>query len=215
LPFAQQSRHPRCNFLKAVSDAASALKIKRESVKLVLLDWMLPGMSGLEFLKVFNRDTAAGPPILMVTARSDAGDIIEGLNAGADDYLVKPFEMAVLSARVRALLRRASGLDREEAVSGVSEIRIDGLVIHPESHEVFCENVRLKLTVSEFKLLAVLARNRGRVLTRKSLVREVQGEGISVVDRTIDTHVFGLRKKLGRCQELIETIRAVGYRVRL
>lgn len=182
---------------------------------LVVLDWMLPGASGIDVAKKIrakaNRNDLA---ILMVTARAEANDIVEGLEAGADDYLSKPFEPQVLVARVRALSRRhrrpagASAKDASEALT-IGQLHIDSA-----TYEVKCGDEKLQLTPSEFKLLQTLAQNRGRVLTRESLIEHVQGEGVSVVGRTVDTHVFGLRKKLGDCADVIETVRGIGYRVR-
>lgn len=192
-----------------------------------VLDWMLPGASGVEFLKEIRRngprDLAA---VLMLTAKGDSKDIVEGLDAGADDYLVKPFDSTVLLARVRALSRRlalqkygmsASPVPSDSAVSQKShfeEIRLGGLSLFPETYEVKCGDEPISLTPSEFKLLLALAKSQGRVLTRDSLISQVQGDGVSVVGRTVDTHVFGLRKKLGECADVIETVRGVGYRVK-
>ena len=114
-------------------------------------------------------------------------------------------------ARVRALLRRAV---RPEAPASEAIIRLGELAINSESYEVSCQGQPLSLTASEFKLLLALAQNRGRVLTRDRLIDCVQGIGVTVVDRAIDTHVFGLRKKLGPCADVIETVRGVGYRIR-
>jgi len=186
-------------------------KLSSESYDLLILDWMLPGMSGLDITRSLRADkNMQALPILMVTARMEAADIVLGLEAGTDDYVTKPFEIPVLMARVRALLRRSG------RVTEVLEemIQLGSLVIDSKAHEVKCEGTTLSLTPSEFKLLVALVQNRGRVLTRDQLIDCVQGSGVSVVDRAIDTHVFGLRKKLAGCSELIETVRGVGYRVR-
>lgn len=199
----------------AVGSAEEALPlIARNSYSLLALDWMLPGASGVEITRRLRRQADRSDlAILMVTARADAADIVEGLEAGADDYLSKPFEPAVLLARVRALLRRnrrpASLTDGE-----IQVVKVGGLALYPDTYEVKCGGQSIQLTPSEFKLLLALANNRGRVLTRDSLISQVQGEGVSVVGRTVDTHVFGLRKKLGACADVIETVRGVGYRVK-
>lgn len=181
---------------------------------LLALDWMLPGASGVEIARSVRRDQGHDPAILMVTARTEANDIVEGLEAGADDYLAKPFEPSVLVARVRALLRRNRRGTGDEPVTPTSRICLGELVIDPETYEVKCRDQAISLTPSEFKLLLALADSSGRVLTRDSLISQVQGEGVSVVGRTVDTHVFGLRKKLGSCADVIETVRGVGYRVK-
>ena len=191
--------------------------IEKQSYGLLLLDWMLPGASGLDITRSIrrraDRDDLA---ILMVTARAEATDIVMGLEAGADDYLTKPFEPAVLLARVRALMRRHRRTNSEPVEKdGENEVlRAGNLALYPAIYEVKCAGETLSLTPSEFKLLTALIQNRGRVMTRDSLIGCVQGEGVSVVGRTVDTHVFGLRKKLGACSEIIETVRGVGYRVR-
>lgn len=196
-----------------VENGEEALKcISKNRYSLLILDWMLPGISGLDLCKKIRTEklVGLGTCILMVTARAQAADIVLGLEVGADDYLTKPFDLSVFLARIRALFRRAqSGQSTEEE----NRIQIGDLVIDKDSHEVKCGKAVAELTPSEFKLLFALMRNRGRVLTRDRLIELVQGEGVSVIDRAIDTHVFGLRKKLGDCVFLIETIRGVGYRV--
>lgn len=193
------------------ADGTSALeKIKKDKFDLLILDWMLPGVSGLELIRhatARRKKENTGPAILMVTAKGANSDIVLGLETGADDYVVKPFELSVLMARVRALLRRA------EPTATSQQIEIGGLKVDPDAHEVRCGKEEISLTPYEFKLLLVLARNRGRVLTRDQLIQSVQGDGVAVVERAIDTHVFGLRKKLGACAEILETVRGVGYRV--
>jgi len=193
----------------AVENGEEALKLLQSGhYDLVILDWMLPGLSGLEICKRINRKF----PVLMVTARADTSDIVLGLEMGADDYITKPFEIFVFLARVRALLRRTQvALDRKPG----ERIEIGNLVIDLEAHRVSCASEEIPLTPSEFKLLTALIRNQGRVLSREKLIELVQGQGVAVVDRAIDTHVFGLRKKLGNCADIIETIRGVGYRVEI
>lgn len=198
----------------ASSGEEGVQKLMSNSYDLVLLDWMLPGVSGLEIARILrSKSPTASIPILMVTARAESGDIISGLESGADDYVTKPFDTTVLMARVRSLLRR-SKLQAEVLARPRKKLRIDGLELDLEAHEVRVDGDLVHLTPSEFKLLQTLMQNSGRVLTREALMGEVQGEGVSVVDRAIDTHVFGLRKKLGTCADLIETIRGIGYRVR-
>ncbi|MGE3974674.1 MAG: response regulator transcription factor [Bdellovibrionales bacterium] len=201
--------------VEEVSSGEIALqKMQQGHFDLVVLDWMLPGLDGLALTKTLKAgaiEKAAKIPILMVTAKAESDDIIRGLESGADDYVTKPFDLAVLKARVKALLRRGTG--EPISPSTKDEIRFGELTINVRSHDVHCQNEPVSLTLSEFKLLTALAQNRGRVLTRDQLINLIQGDGVAVIDRTVDTHVFGLRKKLGSCAELIETIRGVGYRI--
>lgn len=195
--------------VEPLSEGPEALKKIRESkYDLMIFDWMLPGVSGLELVKAAR---PTGGPILMVTARTEPADIVLGLECGADDYITKPFEVPVLLARVRALLRRGRA---GTAPTAGSLIKSEGLTIDKDAHEVRVDGQVVPFTVSEFKLLVALFQNPGKVLTRGQLVEMVQGTGVNVVDRTIDTHVFGIRKKLGTQGDLIETIRGVGYRVK-
>lgn len=200
----------------AVASAEEAMDlIASNRYSLLALDWMLPGASGVEVTRKLRKNAdGTDVAILMVTARAEAQDIVEGLEAGADDYLSKPFEPAVLLARVRALLRRNKRGTSVENEGGLQVVRLGALALYPETFEAKCGDAPIQLTPSEFKLLIALSGSRGRVLTRDSLISQVQGEGVSVVGRTVDTHVFGLRKKLGSCADIIETVRGVGYRVK-
>lgn len=197
----------------SVDNGEEALKLLKENVyQLLILDWMLPGVSGLELCKKI-RHTPEHPcsrvPILMVTARAHTSDIIVGLEMGADDYLTKPFEIPVFLARVRALLRRGSFLEQPKT----TKLKVGSLFIDVDAYKVTCCKKDVNLTPSEFKLLVGLTRNQGRVLTREKLIDLVQGEGVSVVDRAIDTHIYTLRRKLGRCADLVESVRGIGYRI--
>lgn len=197
-----------------VDNGEEALRVlgQGQVFQLLVLDWMLPGLSGLEVCKKLRGDASLRQmPVLMVTARAHASDIVLGLEMGADDYVTKPFELPIFLARVRALLRRSSP---ETETPAEASMQVGDLMVNLESYSVACGKKELQLTPSEFKLLVALMRSQGRVLTRERLIDMVQGEGVTVVDRAIDTHVFGLRKKLGKCSEIVETIRGVGYRVK-
>ncbi len=209
--------------VQEASDGESAFRlIGEQAFDLLVLDWMLPGASGLDLARAI-RARSSGPtdsqvPILMLTARAEPSDIITGLESGADDYVTKPFEVSVFRARVRALLRRVRGEAKPSVVKAAKppaaplqcgEVRVD-----PDAVKAWSGQSELELTHSEFKLLVALLQNQGRVLTRDLLIAAVQGQGVAVVDRAIDTHVFGLRKKLGIHADIIETVRGVGYRVR-
>lgn len=196
------------------STALQALEvIKKNKYDLIILDWMLPQMSGVELLRAWPQDVPK-VPVLMVTAKAEPQDIVQGLESGADDYITKPFEPGIFTARVKALLRRSQALKAPASAVPTDVIRLGDLSIHLTSYEVKCRQEGIHLTPSEFKILTTMAQNQGKVLTRDHLIEVVQGEGISVTGRTVDTHVFGLRKKLGECSEWIETIRGVGYRVK-
>ncbi|XGC81662.1 response regulator transcription factor [Bdellovibrio bacteriovorus] len=185
---------------------------RNPNFQLFVLDWMLPGMSGVDLvgkIKAKVRDAS----VLMVTAMAEPQDIVAGLEKGADDYLTKPFNPGVLIARVKALLRRSANIASPPSDS--SEVSVGGLKMNFKTYEISYNSEPLHLTPSEFKLLGSLVQNMGCVLTREKLIENIQGEGINVVGRTIDTHVFGLRKKLGEWGDRIETIRGVGYRVKV
>ncbi len=193
--------------------------LNRDSYDVMLLDWMLPGLSGIEIAQLVRKmDTMKDIAILMLTAKSDPDNIVEGLEAGADDYITKPFSPDILKARMSSLLRRV----QRNTVAPVQssqpdlqdEIEVGPLRVSLKTYKAYLDGEMLSLTPSEFKLLATMLEYRGRVLTRARLIEEVQGEGISVIGRTIDTHVFGLRKKLGKYADLIETVRGIGYRIR-
>jgi two-component system phosphate regulon response regulator PhoB len=189
--------------------------LQKTPYALIALDWMLPGASGVDIARRVRREPDFGDiGILMITARAEANDIVEGLEAGADDYLTKPFEPAVLIARVRALLRRNRRAVALELEGQLQVVRIGKLKLFPETFECNSPEGLIALTPSEFKLMIALANSGGRVLTRDSLINQIQGEGVAVVGRTVDTHVFGLRKKLGDYADVIETVRGIGYRIK-
>lgn len=197
----------------SAADGEEALqKIQKGKYDLFILDWMLPKLSGLDLIRTLKKELHSTAPILMVTARVETTDIVLGLEAGADDYITKPFENPVLMARIRALLRRGAAPQVSSQES--EKIKIEGLEINLAAHEARCNGDLLPLTTSEFKLLVALGQNPGRVLTRDQLIDLVRGIDVSIVSRAIDTHIFGLRKKLGPCADVVETIRGVGYRIK-
>ncbi|HVF44599.1 MAG TPA: response regulator transcription factor [Pyrinomonadaceae bacterium] len=173
---------------------------------LILLDLMLPGMSGLELCRRLRREPSTRrTPIIMLTARGSEGERVAGLELGADDYVTKPFSVRELVARVRAVLRRA-----DDASSSNYE---DGrLRVHFEDMHVLCDGAEVRLTRKEFALLAALARRPGRVATRQQLLDDVWGQQYYGDTRTLDVHIRRLRSKLGACGDSIETVVGVGYR---
>lgn len=192
--------------VKVAEDGELALEIlKSERFDLIVLDWMLPGLSGIELCKKFVGQF----PILMVTARADHNDILMGLEAGADDYVAKPFELSIFMARVRALLRRAK---YRETLAHVDKLEAGPLRLDLRAYRALCCGKNIQLTKSEFKALAELVKNRDTILSRRKLIDLIQGEDIVVTDRAIDTLIFGLRKNLGSCSDLVETVRGIGYR---
>lgn len=189
---------------------AAFLDLQKTNRDLCLVDWMLPRIQGIDFIKRVRAQNQK-IKLMMVTAKTDAESIVQGLEAGADDYLTKPFDARVLIARVRNLMRRRQFEKGPQLVA--DHVSIDGMTIHYTKHFVNYNGSDIHLTLSEFKLLASLFKAQGQVLTREQLIERIQGEDVSVTGRTIDTHVFALRKKMGKWATHIETIRGVGYRI--
>ncbi len=184
------------------------VSLQKNTYDLLILDWMLPRMSGLDLCKKIRSELKSNTPVLILTARADTLDKVLGLEIGADDYLTKPFEIREFIARVRALLRRSSTSGTQPDSSR------SPLVLDEKGTRIFLRNEELALTPHEYKLLAALIKNPGTTLERSTLVALIQGPGVAVVDRTIDTTLLGIRKKLGADSDLIETVRGFGYRLR-
>ena len=181
--------------------------VLRERPALVILDLMLPGMDGLAVCREIRRTPAvAATPIVMLSAKSTEEDIVRGLELGADDYVTKPFSKAVLIARVRAALRRP-------ASTRGSAIAVSGLVLDEATRSATIGAAPLVLTRSEFDLLKTLVSHPGRVYSRSMILDAIQNEDKNVTDRTVDTLMVGLRRKLGAWAAHVETIRGVGYRL--
>lgn len=194
----------------AADGEAGLQLVQKRRPDLVLLDLMLPGMDGLELCRRLKYDPLTRDiPIVMVTAKGEEGDVVTGLEIGADDYVVKPFSPRELLARVKAVLRRSA---REREGRATSRVEYGELSIDPERHEVRLGGKLHQLTATEFRLLHFLASHPGKVFTRQRLLRESVGEDVYVLDRNVDVHVRSLRKKLGEDQARIGTVRGVGYR---
>jgi two-component system phosphate regulon response regulator PhoB len=191
------------------ADGLRAVELVRdERPALVVLDLMLPKLDGLEVCKLLRRDPAtAGIPIIMLTARAAEMDRIVGLELGADDYVTKPFSPRELVLRIKKVLART-----QQADEPATHLRIGVLDIDAGRHQVKVRDRPLTLTATEFKLLELLARRRGRVQTRDRLLQDVWGYDNPIDTRTVDTHMRRLREKLGPAAEYLETIRGVGYR---
>lgn len=175
------------------------------SFEIVILDVMLPVMDGFEVLRQIRRRSAV--PVIMLTARTEPQDKIEGLNSGADDYLAKPFSPDELLARIQAVLRRVG---RGSALK-VEMLEANGVRLNPGTREVFRDGVGIDVTSIEFEILEVLVRSAGQVVSRDDLARFLYNRQANPLERALDVHVSHLRKKLERDRPLIRTIRGVGY----
>ncbi|GAB4127826.1 MAG: phosphate regulon transcriptional regulator PhoB [Sideroxydans sp.] len=201
----------QCGFRAiAASDVASAqAEIKRALPDLILLDWMLPGVSGVEFARQLRADARTRDiPIIMLTARSEERDKVLGLEAGADDYITKPFSPRELMARIRAVLRRRAPQISDETV------RVATLELSPATHRVSAGGKLLALGPTEFRLLHFFMTHPERVYGRTQLLDQVWGDHVFVEERTVDVHIRRLRLALqaGGCDHMIQTVRGSGYR---
>jgi two-component system, OmpR family, alkaline phosphatase synthesis response regulator PhoP len=200
--------------LKAEDGVEGIRMAKKYKPDLVLLDIMMPKMDGLEACERIRADEdIMHTPIIFLTAKSDEKTEVTGLNLGADDFLTKPISTAKLVSRITAVLRRleSSGSENvETTVQNENLLKIHDLVIDRERFIVFKENQELQLPKKEFELLFYLANRKGKVLDRQTLLNEVWGNNIYVIDRTIDVHIRKIREKLG--DDYIETVKGVGYR---
>lgn len=174
----------------------------------ILLDWMLPGQSGLQLARRWRGDARTkAVPILMLTARGDEPDKVAGLDAGADDYITKPFSTQELLARIRAVLRRRAPEKSEETVT------LGGLTLDAAAHRVLWNGRPVKVGPTEFKLLHFLMKHPERVHSRQQLLDRVWGDHVFIEERTVDVHVKRLREALGPGGALVETVRGAGYRI--
>jgi DNA-binding response OmpR family regulator len=193
----------------AYDGAAAMSSVARRVPDVILLDWMLPDMDGLAVCRRLREHHLM--PIIMVTARGDEVDRVLGLEVGADDYLVKPFSLRELLARVRAMLRRVD-LDGRRQGAPAERIQTGPLVVDATSRVATLDGVPMHLTRKEFELLTVLVSNPGRAFSREFLVERVWGSDFDGFDRAVDTHVTRLRRKLGPLGDRIVTVWGVGYR---
>jgi DNA-binding response OmpR family regulator len=184
---------------------------------LVILDWMLPKMDGLEVLRRLRLDLGMMVPVLMLTARGEEADRVIGLELGADDYLSKPFSMRELIARIRALMRRMERVEQVLAADlqpQTKQLYHGTLVLDPDGYRVTLDGEPVDLSRTEFDLLTMLLRNPGRAFGRAYLLDTVWGERYVVGDRSVDNAILRLRRKLGAMGEQIETVWGIGYRMR-
>ena len=197
--------------LTTAADGVDGLRRAREETpNLIILDLMLPRMSGLEVCKVLKNDASTrSVPIIMLTAKAEEIDRIVGLEFGADDYVTKPFSPRELVLRINAILRRGKNETQDEKKLSIGQITLDSA-----RHHVAVSGRPVQLTSVEFKLLSMLMQRQGRVQARDRLLNEVWGYESLIDTRTVDTHVRRLRKKLGKAAVAIETVRGFGYRIR-
>ena len=178
---------------------------------LIVLDWMLPGFSGQELLKMMRANPAQKEiPVIMLTARAEERDKIAGLETGADDYLVKPFSLQELNARIGALLRRSQRLDEN------ARIEVGPLSLDPHNRVLYINDDRIDIAPTEFRLLHYLMRTPGRLHSRAQLLDRVWGQGQFIEERTVDVHILRLRKLLKKAgvDDVVETVRGAGYRLK-
>jgi two-component system phosphate regulon response regulator PhoB len=200
--------------VRTASTGSEALKaIDAEPPNLVILDLMLPGVSGIEVLRTIRgRKQTQATPVILLTARGEEQDRLQGFELGADDYIAKPFSPKELVARVRAVLRRAGPSDAGTSRGRV--LRASPLVVDVDAHRVTVEGDPVDLTPKEFSLLCCLMERRGRIQSRQDLLEAVWETTAEIETRTVDMHVGRLRNKLGVAGDQIETVRGFGYRFR-
>jgi DNA-binding response OmpR family regulator len=197
----------------AVSGEAGLDLVRSERPDLIILDLGLPGVQGLEVCRYLKlQPEYAKLPVIMLTAKGEESDVVLGLELGADDYLVKPFKVRELVARVRAVLRRSADSPQEPPGR---RVEAGPLVVDSERHEAHVDGRRLDLTLAEFRLLRALASNAGRVLTRERLLSHITEGAVFIIDRNVDVHIRALRKKSDRLREMIMTVRGVGYKLEI
>jgi two-component system phosphate regulon response regulator PhoB len=201
-------RHNGFQPIWAIDGEAAQRELEAVLPDVILLDWMLPAQSGLSLAKKWRSQARTKQvPILMITARGDEPDKIAGLDAGADDYITKPFSTQELLARIRAVLRRRAPEQTNESVT------LDALELDAATYRVSYQGQNLKLGPTEFKLLHYLMKHAERVHTRGQLLDKVWGDHVFIEERTVDVHVKRLREALGAAGNMVETVRGAGYRM--
>lgn len=195
--------------VEAEDFADGLAKVREPYPELIVLDWMMPGGSGIQFIKQLKQDEVTRQiPVVMLTARGEEEDKVRGLEAGADDYITKPFSPKELTARLHAVMRRVSPTSVDEV------IEVQGLKLDPVSHRVSAEEKALDMGPTEFKLLHFFMTHPERVYSREQLLNNVWGTNVYVEDRTVDVHIRRLRKAIEETghDRLIQTVRGAGYR---
>ena len=197
----------------AASGEKALESVRFDPPDLIILDLMLPGLNGIEVCKRLKQESETrNIPVIMITAKSEDTDVVLGLEIGADDYITKPFSPRIITARVRAVLRR--NMQTAETAHTGEKFSIHDISIDHARHEVFCGNDAVELSVTEFAILDFLSRNAGWVFSRSQIIGAVKGDDYPVTERAVDVQILGLRKKLGIRGNYIETVRGVGYRMK-
>jgi DNA-binding response OmpR family regulator len=201
--------------VKKFHNAVDALQyITQDNTDMVITDWMLPEMDGLELCKKMKQSPVTREiPLMMITCKGDEIDVVTALEVGVEDYLIKPFRMREMLTRVKKILRRQpSELPLNAGREGRETLVRGRLRMDLASYRVYLDEDLLDLTISEFRLLELLARRSGKVFSRNQIIEKINGLDYFATERSIDVQIVGLRKKLGACKEAIETVRSVGYR---
>lgn len=189
-----------------------ALELAKKGPDLIILDIMMPEMNGIEVIRELAKDVkTASIPIILLTAKGSETDEIVGLEIGADDYIVKPVKIGKLIARVNACLRRKEIFEKS-AIEKSNVLKYKELEVDVDSYVVKINDKKINLARKEFETLVYLMRNKGKVMSRNSILDTVWGENVHVVDRTVDVHIRKIREKLGKYADCIETVPGVGYR---
>lgn len=184
-------------------------ELQKKLPELVILDWMLPGESGLEILQELRKNSASAElPVLLVTAKTGELDIVKGLDAGADDYLTKPFGVLELISRVRALLRRT-----QRHTAAAAPLQFGPIAVDDSTHTATVHNRPVELTFKEYALLELLLTQAGKVVSREEILSRVWNMDTEVESRTLDMHIRTLRQKLGNAGSYVQTVRKVGYKL--
>ncbi len=193
--------------VRTAENGEDAIRLVREQrPDLIVLDLMLPTIDGLAVCRAIrSTEKTRDIPIVMLTARGEEADIVRGLEAGADDYVTKPFSPKILIARIYAVLRRSAPV-------GEGVVEAGGVRLDPERHEVTADGKQVDLTATEFNLLRLLVLKPGRVYTRQQIIDLMHEGFVAVTDRSVDVQVVSLRRKLGAAGERVQTVRGVGYR---
>ena len=193
----------------SIHDGEKALPlIRKNKYDLILLDIMLPGVNGFDLTRIIKNDNLISQiPIIMLTAKGEDEDIVKGLTIGADDYIIKPFSIKVLIARIENVFKI-----RTKQEIKTHKIKYDRLEIDLKARDVYVDNIKIELTFTEFEILKLLSSHEKCVYSREEIINYIKGTDYIVTDRTIDFQIVGLRKKLGPLGKNIKTVRGVGYR---